>query len=104
MRFARNGPSTCATARNGNLLQARANNFDGLAFCQGLPCGAVFQERSESVPDLSKITCIEDLRVIAQRRVPRMFYDYADSGSWTEGTYRANEATSSASSCASAWR
>ena len=42
--------------------------------------------------DLSKITCIEDLRVIAQRRVPRMFYDYADSGSYTQGTYRANEA------------
>ncbi len=42
--------------------------------------------------DLSKITCIEDLRVIAKRRVPRMFYDYADSGSYTEGTYRANEA------------
>ena len=38
------------------------------------------------------ITCIEDLRVLAQQRVPRMFYDYADSGSWTEGTYRANEA------------
>jgi L-lactate dehydrogenase (cytochrome)/glycolate oxidase len=38
------------------------------------------------------ITCIEDLRRLAQRRVPRMFYDYADSGSWTEGTYRANEA------------
>lgn len=37
------------------------------------------------------ITCIEDLRVIAKRRVPRMFYDYADSGSWTESTYRANE-------------
>jgi len=37
------------------------------------------------------ITCIEDLRVLAQKRVPRMFYDYADSGSWTEGTYRANE-------------
>jgi len=43
------------------------------------------------VADLSKITCIEDLRVAAERRVPRMFYDYADSGSWTEGTYRANE-------------
>ena len=42
--------------------------------------------------DLSKITCIEDLRVIAKRRVPRMFYDYADSGSYTQGTYRANEA------------
>lgn len=42
--------------------------------------------------DLSKMTCIEDLRVVAEGRVPRMFYDYADSGSWTEGTYRANEA------------
>ena len=38
------------------------------------------------------ITTIEDLRVLAERRVPRMFYDYADSGSWTESTYRANEA------------
>ena len=38
------------------------------------------------------ITTIEDLRVLAQKRVPRMFYDYADSGSWTESTYRANEA------------
>jgi len=37
------------------------------------------------------ITCIEDLRQLAQRRVPRMFYDYADSGAWTESTYRANE-------------
>jgi L-lactate dehydrogenase (cytochrome) len=37
------------------------------------------------------ITCIDDLRRLAQRRVPRMFYDYADSGSWTETTYRANE-------------
>jgi len=36
------------------------------------------------------ITTIEDLRVLAKKRVPRMFYDYADSGSWTEGTYRAN--------------
>jgi L-lactate dehydrogenase (cytochrome) len=36
------------------------------------------------------VTCIEDLRKLAQQRVPRMFYDYADSGSWTESTYRAN--------------
>jgi len=43
------------------------------------------------MPDLSTITCIEDLRRVYQRRVPRMFYDYCDSGSWTEGTYRANE-------------
>jgi len=40
---------------------------------------------------MTVITNIEDLRVLAKRRVPRMFYDYADSGSWTEGTYRANE-------------
>ncbi|MCE3604248.1 alpha-hydroxy-acid oxidizing protein [Massilia sp. P8910] len=36
------------------------------------------------------ITTIEDLRVLARKRVPRMFYDYADAGSWTESTYRAN--------------
>ncbi|WP_019937452.1 alpha-hydroxy acid oxidase [Bordetella sp. FB-8] len=41
--------------------------------------------------NLSTITTIEDLRVLAQKRVPRMFYDYADSGAWTESTYRANE-------------
>jgi len=35
-------------------------------------------------------TSIEDLRSQAQRRIPRMFYDYVDAGSWTEGTYRAN--------------
>ena len=40
---------------------------------------------------MTLITCIEDLRRLAKRRVPRMFYDYADSGSWTESTYRANE-------------
>jgi L-lactate dehydrogenase (cytochrome) len=38
------------------------------------------------------ITQIQDLRELAKRRVPRMFYDYADAGSWTESTYRANEA------------
>lgn len=37
------------------------------------------------------VTSIEDLRLMARRRVPRMFYDYADAGSWTERTYRANE-------------
>ncbi len=40
---------------------------------------------------MAVITCIEDLRVLAEKRVPRMFYQYADSGSWTESTYRANE-------------
>jgi L-lactate dehydrogenase (cytochrome) len=41
---------------------------------------------------MTVITTIADLQALAKRRVPRMFYDYADSGSWTEGTYRANEA------------
>ena len=48
------------------------------------------------IPSLSKITCIEDLRVVHQARTPRMFYDYADSGSYTESTYRANSMTSKA--------
>ena len=40
---------------------------------------------------MTAIACIEDLRKKAKKRVPRMFYDYADSGSWSESTYRANE-------------
>jgi L-lactate dehydrogenase (cytochrome) len=40
---------------------------------------------------MTTITNIEDLRVLAKKRVPRMFYDYADSGSYTESTYRANQ-------------
>ena len=42
------------------------------------------------MPSLDKLLTIEDLRLQAKRRVPKMFYDYADSGAWTEGTYRAN--------------
>lgn len=38
------------------------------------------------------ITCIEDLRRLYKRRVPKMFYDYAESGSWTEQTFRENSA------------
>jgi L-lactate dehydrogenase (cytochrome) len=34
---------------------------------------------------------IDDLKRQARRRVPTMFFDYADSGAWTESTYRANE-------------
>ena len=37
------------------------------------------------------ITTIHDLQALAEARVPRMFYDYADSGSWTEQTYDDNE-------------
>ena len=38
------------------------------------------------------ITTIEELRILAKKRVPKMFYDYVDSGAWTGGTYEANEA------------
>ena len=40
---------------------------------------------------MSVITTIEELRQKAQKRVPKMFYDYADSGSWTQSTYHLNE-------------
>ncbi len=36
------------------------------------------------------VTNIEDLKRIYERRVPRMFYDYAESGSWTEQTFHEN--------------
>jgi len=40
---------------------------------------------------MAVITCVEDQRKLAMQKVPRMFYDYADAGSWTESTYRSNE-------------
>src|ERR1700733_14802569 len=33
---------------------------------------------------------VEELRIEAKKRVPKMFYEYVDAGSWTESTYRAN--------------
>ena len=40
---------------------------------------------------MEPITCIEDLRVLHRKRTPKMFYDYVDSGSWTESTYHDNQ-------------
>ena len=40
---------------------------------------------------MAAIACVDDLRKQMQRRVPRMFYDYCESGSWTESTFNANE-------------
>ncbi len=39
---------------------------------------------------MSAITCIADLKTLYQRRVPKMFFDYTESGAWTEQTFRAN--------------
>ena len=40
---------------------------------------------------MSLITCVDDLRRLHKRRVPKMFYDYSESGSWTESTFVRNE-------------
>ena len=50
---------------------------------RGVPSN--FEKPAEMNP--LKITCIEDLRQIYESRVPRMFYDYCDTGSYTTGTY-----------------
>jgi len=39
---------------------------------------------------MKHITCIEDLRLLHKRRVPKAFFDYADRGSYAEETLRAN--------------
>jgi L-lactate dehydrogenase (cytochrome) len=41
---------------------------------------------------MKTITCIEDLRELARRRVPKAFFEYADGGSYTEETLRSNRA------------
>ena len=40
---------------------------------------------------MTAVTSIDDLKRLYQRRVPRMFFDYTESGSWTEQTFQANE-------------
>ena len=39
---------------------------------------------------MTVITCIDDLKTLYRRRVPKMFYDYSESGSYTERTFRDN--------------
>jgi L-lactate dehydrogenase (cytochrome) len=41
---------------------------------------------------MTVVTDVADMQALAKRRVPKMFYDYADTGSWTQSTYRENEA------------
>lgn len=40
---------------------------------------------------LKKVTHVADFQQLARKRVPKMFYEYVDSGSWTQSSYRANE-------------
>jgi len=52
-----------------------------------------YQARDSRDGDTMKtMTSIEDLRKTARRRVPRQFFDYADSGSYSEQTLNANRA------------
>jgi L-lactate dehydrogenase (cytochrome) len=41
---------------------------------------------------MKNVTCIEDLRQLARRKVPRAFFDYAEAGSYSEQTLHANRA------------
>jgi L-lactate dehydrogenase (cytochrome) len=41
---------------------------------------------------MKNIACIEDLRALARRKVPKAFFEYADGGSYNEETLRANRA------------
>ncbi len=47
---------------------------------------------AERGPNMKDITCIEDLRQLARRKVPRAFFDYAEAGSYAQETLRANRA------------
>ena len=40
---------------------------------------------------LDRALTIDELKTLARRNVPKMFFDYIDSGAYTEGTYKANE-------------
>ena len=51
------------------------------------------QAKASSAPlHLKTMTCIEDLRQAARRRVPRAFFDYVEAGAYSEQTLRANRA------------
>jgi hypothetical protein len=51
---------------------------------------------------LTKLTSVEDLRSVAEKRVPRAFFQYADQGSYSQSTLRANRRDLEAMNCASA--
>jgi L-lactate dehydrogenase (cytochrome) len=61
----------------------------------GVPSRFVLSEgvrENGETPTMKTMTCIDDLRQAAQRRVPRQFFEYADGGSYAEQTLRANRA------------
>ena len=56
------------------------------------PAGLIARyENARRKAEMKSVLTIAEMKSLARRRVPKMFFDYADSGAWTEGTYRANE-------------
>lgn len=49
-----------------------------------------FRVRRAGETSMKHITCIDDLRALHKRRVPKAFFDYCDRGSYAEETLRAN--------------
>ena len=45
------------------------------------------QPEGAAMPAMDKVLTVEEMMLLARRRVPRMFFDYADSGSYTESTF-----------------
>jgi L-lactate dehydrogenase (cytochrome) len=67
--------------------------FDNAGFGTGVPARFMLSEtvrENGETPTMKTMTCIEDLRQAARRRVPRQFFEYADGGSYAEQTLRAN--------------
>jgi len=52
---------------------------------------AAAHENARRKAEMKSVLTIAEMKTLARRRVPKMFFDYADSGAWTESTYRANE-------------
>lgn len=72
----------------GGFIPAELRPQAAFPACPAL-CYPIGVTTPETAP-MKHMTCIEDLRVAARRRVPRAFFDYADSGSYSEETFRAN--------------
>ena len=83
-------PEETAKSRAVAIIQARREVVPYDRSSQ--PAGLVARyENAKRKAEMKSVLTIAEMKERARRRVPKMFFDYADSGAWTEGTYRANE-------------
>src|ERR1700722_15886355 len=87
--FGRFGVGVGARSGHRCLLVPRGDFADAASMLDE-PSSRQIQEGPEAF--MKHITCIEDLRQLHMRRVPKAFFDYADRGSYSEDTLRANRA------------